>query len=481
MAIITEEPEENIQSQKGPESKKRPKQDPKVSPSLQSPPANPFVFWCYLTLLVSLITFLASFSFPSSVDPKSWFLGLPAPLRHHYSKGRIVKIQTFPGSSPVEVFSVERGPAGGEVVLLIHGLGLSSYSFRSVIESLGNKGVRAVAIDLPGSGFSDKTIVVEEDREVGPLGRFWEVYDDIREKGVFWAFDQIVETGQMPYQELDKPRVSQQKIIKVLELGSEEMSRVLDQVIQTMGLAPVHLVLHDSALSLSADWILHNVGLIKSLTLLDTATKPALPFRILSVPVVRGVLLGVSYFYNRLIDSFCVKGVSSLEGEVHRVLLKGRDGGRATLGMARKLNSSFDVAEWGGSGKLSSVPIQVLWSNSYSDEWSKEGNRISNAISHAKFVAHSGSRWPQEEVADELTEEIFKLVSSLPKSVRQVDDENTPNHLQKMFNEARSDDDHHQHHHGHSVEGHHHDHGHAHVGGAGGYTDAYGLGHGWAA
>ncbi|KAK4761454.1 hypothetical protein SAY87_029338 [Trapa incisa] len=209
MEIITKEPEEEIQLLKIPEPTKRPKQDPKVSPNPQSPPANPFVFWCYFTRFMFLITiFFFTFSSLSSTDTKSWFLSLPTPLRHHYSKGRIVKIQTLPGSSPLEVFSMERGPAGGEVVLLIHGLGLSSYSFRSVIEYLGSKGVRAVAIDLPGSGFSDRTIVVEEDVEVGPLGRFWEVYDDIREKGVFWAFDQIVETGQMPYQELDNPRVS---------------------------------------------------------------------------------------------------------------------------------------------------------------------------------------------------------------------------------------------------------------------------------
>lgn len=280
-------------------------------------------------------------------------------------------------------------------MLLIHGLGVSSYSFRSVIESLGTKGVRAVAIDLPGSGFSDKSFVVEEDVEIGVLGRFWDVYDDIREKGVFWAFDRIIETGHMPYQELDKPRLSHRQTVKVLELGSEEISRVLDQVIQTMGLAPVHLVLHDTALSLSANWVLNNLGLVRSMTLIDTATKPALPFQIFSVPVVRDAVLGVSYFYNKLIDSFCVKGMSSLDGEAHRVLLKSSDGARAVVGMGRKLNGSFDVAEWGGSGKLSSVPIQVLWSSSYSDEWSKEGNRISNAISHAKFVVHSGSRWPQ--------------------------------------------------------------------------------------
>lgn len=400
MAIITEEPEEEQQPQKRPEPKHRPKQDPRTAPSPQSPPTNPFVFWCYFTLSVSLVTFFfVSISSPSG-DPKSWFLSLPAPLRHHYSKGRVIKIQALPDSSPVEVFAVERGPIGGEVVLLVHGLGVSSYSFRSVVDSLGTKGVRAVAIDLPGSGFSDKSIVVEEVVESGALGRFWDVYGEIREKGVFWAFDQIIETGQMPYQEIDndKPRVSGRKSVRVLELGSEEVGRVLDQVIQTMGLAPVHLVLHDTALSLSADWVLNKLGLIRSVTLIDTAPKPALPLWFLSVPVVRDAVLGVSYLYNRLIGSFCGKGMSSLDGEAHRVLLKGRDGRRAVVGMGRKLNGSFDVAEWGGSEKLSSVPIQLLWSSSHSDEWSKEGDRISNAIPHAKFVAHSGSRWPQVSV-----------------------------------------------------------------------------------
>jgi len=60
---------------------------------------------------------------------------------------------------------------------------------------------------------------------------------------------------------------------------------------------------------------------------------------------------------------------------------------------------------------------------------------------------------------------------SLPKTVRKVEQEPPiPDHIQKMFDEAKSDDDH-----GHS-------HGHDRLGEAqiheAGYTDAYGLGHG---
>lgn len=88
----------------------------------------------------------------------------------------------------------------------------------------------------------------------------------------------------------------------------------------------------------------------------------------------------------------------------------------------------------------------------------------------------------QEDVADELAEEIFRLVSSLPKSVHQVEEEPMPDHIQKMFNEATNEDDHHhQHHHSHGAHSYHHGHSHAHMGGAGGYMDAYGLGNGWAA
>lgn len=56
-------------------------------------------------------------------------------------------------------------------------------------------------------------------------------------------------------------------------------------------------------------------------------------------------------------------------------------------------------------------------------------------------------------------------------------EEQIPEHIQKMINEAKSSDHHHHNHHGHGGHDHHdHSHGHAHAG----YMDAYGLGQGWA-
>lgn len=65
-------------------------------------------------------------------------------------------------------------------------------------------------------------------------------------------------------------------------------------------------------------------------------------------------------------------------------------------------------------------------------------------------------------------------MSSLPKSVRQVEEEPVPEHIQKMLDEAQGGDHHHHHHHhDHGAHGHAHDH-------SDGYMNAYGLGHGWA-
>lgn len=471
MAIITEEEEP-----KSPENQKIPEPPKPNSPSNQTPKPkpqteNPFTFWFFFTLAVSLITVLfSSFSSLRPQDPKSWFLSLPNSLRQHYSSGRIIKVQTGPEQSPIEVFFVENGPLIGENVVLVHGLGLSSYSYRDMIRSLGSKGVRVVAIDLPGNGFSDKFREEIEEGENGALGRLRDAYELIREKGVFWAFDQMVETGQIPYEEIES-RVMKRKIFKAIELSGEEMGKVLGQVIGTLDLAPVHLVLHDSALNMGANWILDNSGSIKSVTVIDAGLRAALPLSVLDIPVVREVVLGFSFAYSRVVGMCCAREIGSSELEAQRVLLKGRGGRKSVVGMGKRLNCSFDVAEWGGLDEIKGMPMQVLWSGHWSNEWSEEGRRVAEALPHAKYIEHSGGRWPQGSSADELAENIAAFVSSLPKSIRQVVEEPIPEHIQKMLDEAEAGD--HNNHHGHG----HHDN-HAHPQGSG-YMNAYGLGQAW--
>lgn len=296
----------------------------------------------------------------------------------------------------MEVFTYGDVSKSNENVLIVHGLGISSFSFRGVVESLKSRGIGGVAVDLPGSGFSDRSTVEIVGRSDGVFERLRDVYGLIQEKGVFWAFDRMVETGEIPYEEIMKSKVLERKREKVVELGSEEIGKVLRQVIEALNLAPVNLILHDSALLLTANWVGDSSGLLKSVTLLDSGKNPALPLLPLKLPLVREVLLGYSFAYERFIKLCCVKsgGGVDVEGD-GRVLLKGRDGARAVAEIGKRLNYSFDVGEWSGLEGVKGLPIQVIWSSSWSKEWSEEGRRVGDAIARAKFVEHSGGRWPQ--------------------------------------------------------------------------------------
>lgn len=60
---------------------------------------------------------------------------------------------------------VASGPASGTPVLLLHGWGASVYSYRHTIRALAEAGYRAISLDLPGHGCSDKPIDAEPYRE----------------------------------------------------------------------------------------------------------------------------------------------------------------------------------------------------------------------------------------------------------------------------------------------------------------------------
>jgi haloalkane dehalogenase len=60
------------------------------------------------------------------------------------------------GSGTLRMAYVEAGPAGGPVVLCLHGEPTWSFLYRKVLAVLADRGCRAVALDLVGFGRSDK-------------------------------------------------------------------------------------------------------------------------------------------------------------------------------------------------------------------------------------------------------------------------------------------------------------------------------------
>ena len=69
-------------------------------------------------------------------------------IHQHEAKGKYVTIEG------IKTFYMEVGT--GPVVFCIHGVPTSSFLYRKVVTQLQSKGLRAIAIDLPGLGLSDR-------------------------------------------------------------------------------------------------------------------------------------------------------------------------------------------------------------------------------------------------------------------------------------------------------------------------------------
>ena len=56
----------------------------------------------------------------------------------------------------IRSFALDEGPRDAQPVVLLHGVPASAYLYRKVVPALAQRGLRAVAIDLPGLGLADR-------------------------------------------------------------------------------------------------------------------------------------------------------------------------------------------------------------------------------------------------------------------------------------------------------------------------------------
>ncbi|MGV0039485.1 alpha/beta fold hydrolase [Mycobacterium colombiense] len=71
-------------------------------------------------------------------------------LAAHRSSGR-----TF-SAGGIASFVLEAGPLDAPPVVCVHGVPASAYLYRKVVPELGARGLRGIAVDLPGLGFADR-------------------------------------------------------------------------------------------------------------------------------------------------------------------------------------------------------------------------------------------------------------------------------------------------------------------------------------
>ena len=53
-------------------------------------------------------------------------------------------------------FVLDEGPRDGEAVVCVHGVPASAYLYRKVVPALATRGLRGIAVDLPGLGLAER-------------------------------------------------------------------------------------------------------------------------------------------------------------------------------------------------------------------------------------------------------------------------------------------------------------------------------------
>ncbi|KAG0530113.1 hypothetical protein BDA96_05G156700 [Sorghum bicolor] len=275
-------------------------------------------------------------------------------------------------------------------VLILPGLATGAFSFRRLYRSLESRGLHVVVLDLPGQGFSPAP----------PAARgAARVIQEIMNPGAF-------QQASSPYAPAQEAAAAVARAAEALGLG--------------VGGGAFHLVLHDSALAAGAAFVAGaNPGtVVRSVTLIDATAseEPAFPAAIFSVPVVGKLVLRVPPLFRWLLRRFCARGMGAEDADAHRALMLVK--GQARVVEAWKaMNHSFDLAEWRESSEeVRKLPMMVLWSGTWSSRWSSEGKKVAAALPDAKFIHHSGGRWPQEDAPEEISKVITEFVTTFEEA-----------------------------------------------------------------
>jgi pimeloyl-ACP methyl ester carboxylesterase len=232
----------------------------------------------------------------------------PRLVQEHEAEGKRVVVDGQ------HIFVREEGE--GEPVLLLHGVPSSSFLYRKMLPELAGQGLRGVSFDLPGVGLSDKPKDIAYD---------WHA-----------------------------------------------LAKWVGRIVDTLALPPVHLVLHDVAGPIGAEWAIHNPVKVRSITftnaVMDVAHyTPAFPLRALRVPVLRHVVFSTMNTPTAL-RFFRYSGVKNPDSvnedvvESYLYLVRNNGGHHSFLEIMHGFDLTEQHRDWLRDGLLAiDKPMQLVW------------------------------------------------------------------------------------------------------------------------
>ncbi|MFW2388871.1 MAG: alpha/beta fold hydrolase [Polyangiales bacterium] len=232
----------------------------------------------------------------------------PRLVEEHEAAGKCVVVDGH------HIFVREEGE--GEPVLLLHGVPASSFLYRKMLPELAGRGLRAISFDFPGMGLSDK-----------PAG---------------------------------------------LSYDWHALAEWIGHVVDTLSLPPVHLVLHDIAGPIGAEWAIRNPVKVRSITVTNTFLDvahfaPPFPMRAFRIPVVRHLFFAAMRT-KTMLPLFRHSGVKNPDAvdedviESYIYLLANNGGHRSFLRVMEGFDLSEKHRDWLRDGLLAiDKPMQLIW------------------------------------------------------------------------------------------------------------------------
>lgn len=284
-------------------------------------------------------------------------------IEQHKALGRFIDVDG------IRTFVLDQGK--GEVVFCIHGVPTSSYLYRKVVPALASRGMRGVAIDLPGLGFSDRP----ED----------------------------------------------------FEYTFHNFARFCARAIELLGINEYHLLIHDIGGPIGFALAAENKDKVRSLTILNTwievdKFKKPLPMRPFEMPLLgEAELKTITHTtWYLLFSQLCVNNIDALPKEevyAYVDLLKQNDGGKAFLKIMRNFQKSEEFKRLCYEAvQQVPYPIQAIWgADDPALDYNHFGKEIEQATNLTGMHKLSAKHFLQEEKPEEIAALVVQLASTRPK------------------------------------------------------------------
>jgi pimeloyl-ACP methyl ester carboxylesterase len=265
--------------------------------------------------------------------------------------------------------SFVREEGDGPTVVFIHGMWGASFASRKLLADLADRGIRAIAWDLPGFGFADRP----------------------RDFDYSWA----------------------------------GLARFSVDAVDALRLDRFHLVVHDVGGPIGFELAAARPGQVLSLTILNTMVdvsefRPPWSMRPFRLPVIgelwkAGMNRTLFRSLMRLQGIGDTTQVSDAELDAYLLLMRGDDNGRAFLRVMRSADQSLaKQALYRGVVGDRSRPVQVIWAaDDPALALASYGEKARRAAHLDSLVQIPGKHFPQEDHAALIASHIAGLVSTV--------------------------------------------------------------------